>query len=158
MSAHLGLGHAANRKHRARQFGLINHVHYVALVFGSIGATLEFEFAQRCVGGRSDPSMMARGYRIETKQRGALAEPRKLHVAVALDAWVRRDALGVGLHIGSHDVLVEVFGEVEHEMVDAELLRHATRIVDIGHAATAGVALATPQSHRDTHDLVALLY
>ena len=54
-------------------------------------------------------------------------------------------------------MLVEVFGEVEHEMVDAELLSYATRIVDIGHAATAGVALTAPQTHRDADDLVALL-
>ena len=34
-------------------------------------------------------------------------------------------------------------------MIEAELLRDPSRIVDVGHRAAAGVALAAPQPHRD---------
>src|SRR5690606_30652215 len=51
----------------------------------------------------------------------------------------------------------EVVAEVEHEVVDVELLRDAARVVDVGHRAAAAVALASPQLERDTHDLVTLL-
>ena len=37
---------------------------------------------------------------------------------------------------------------------DAELLRHATRVVDVGHRAATRVAVATPQLHRDADDAV----
>ena len=40
-------------------------------------------------------------------------------------------------------------------MIDAELLRNPAGIVDIGHRTTTGVAVATPQPHRDADNLVA---
>ena len=62
----------------------------------------------------------------------------------------------VRLHVRVDDVLVEVVGEVEHQVVDAQLLRHAAGVVDVGHRAAAGVAVAAPQPHGDAHHLVAV--
>ena len=56
---------------------------------------------------------------------------------------------------GSTTDAVEVVGEVEHEVVDVELLGDAPGIVDVGDAAAPGVALAAPQPHRDADDVVA---
>ena len=58
------------------------------------------------------------------------------------------------LHVLEGDTVVS-FGEVEDEVVDSQLLGNAAGIVDVADAAAAGVALATPQAHRDTDDLVA---
>ena len=57
---------------------------------------------------------------------------------------------------GLDDVGVEVVGEVEDEVVDAELLGDAAGVVDVGDGAAAGVALAAPQPHRHADDLVAV--
>jgi hypothetical protein len=40
-------------------------------------------------------------------------------------------------------------------MIDSQLLCHSSRIVNVAHRTTAGIALATPQTHRDTDHLVA---
>ena len=63
---------------------------------------------------------------------------------------------GVGLHVRVDHVTVEVVAEVEHEVVDVELLRHTPGIVDIAHAAAPGVALAAPELHRHADDVVPL--
>ena len=57
-------------------------------------------------------------------------------------------------HVRADHVLVEVVAEVEHEVIDLELLRDAPRVVDVGDTAATGVALTTPQPHRDTDDRV----
>ena len=57
-------------------------------------------------------------------------------------------------HVRIDDVAVEVVGEVEHEVVDVELLGDTAGIVDVGHRAAAGVAVAAPQPHRDADDVV----
>jgi hypothetical protein len=53
-------------------------------------------------------------------------------------------------------IAVKIFGEVENQVIDPELLSNSTRIINIAHAATASVAVATPQSHRDTNDFMTL--
>ena len=100
---------------------------------------------------------MTGGDRVEAEQVGALGEAGELHRPVALDARVRRDAAGVRVDVRGDDVLVEVVTEVEHEVVDAELLGDPPRVVDVGHRAAAGVAVAAPQLHRDADHLVARL-
>ena len=45
--------------------------------------------------------------------------------------------------------------EVEHEVFDTEGVGGPAGVVDIGHAATARVALAAPQAHRHADDVVA---
>ena len=87
--------------------------------------------------------------RVEPEDLGPLGQPGELHAAVALDTRVRRQPADVGRHVRSHDVLVEVVAEVEHEVVDVELLCDTPCVVDVGDAATSGVTLTTPQPHRD---------
>jgi hypothetical protein len=110
---------------------------------------------EACVAHRIDTSMMTGGDGVETQDVSALAEPVELEVAIALDARVRRQTLGVSAHVWIDDVGVEVVGEVEHQMIDVELLSYAAGVVDIGHRAAAGVALSTPQPHRDADHVVA---
>ena len=152
--AHLDLVHAADGEHRAGELRLVEHVHDVALVLLRVMAALEGE---RSVAETTDRRMVAGRHRVEAEQIGTLGEPGELHRAVALDARVRRDPGGVRLDVRLDDMGVEVVTEVEHEVVDVELLGDASRVVDVGHRAASGVGVATPQLHRDTDDLVALL-
>jgi hypothetical protein len=41
-------------------------------------------------------------------------------------------------------------------VINTQLLSHAPGVVNITHRAAAGIALAAPQAHGDTNDLVAL--
>jgi hypothetical protein len=43
-------------------------------------------------------------------------------------------------------------------MVDTNLLSYSSCIVDIGYRATTGIAFATPQTHGDTHNMMAVLF
>jgi hypothetical protein len=43
-------------------------------------------------------------------------------------------------------------------MVDTNLLGNAARIVDIGNRATTGIAFATPQTHGDANNIMAVLF
>jgi hypothetical protein len=97
---------------------------------------------------------MTGGDGIETQQIGAFAESIELQMPITFDARVGCQTLTVGLHIWIDHVGVELVGEVEHEMVDVELLCDAARIVDIGDRTAAGVALASPQAHRDAYDVM----
>ena len=60
------------------------------------------------------------------------------------------------LHIRVNDMIVKVFGEVKDQVIDAQLLGHSSRIVDVAHRAATGVALATPQPQRHAHHVVAI--
>jgi hypothetical protein len=44
-------------------------------------------------------------------------------------------------------VLVEIIRKVEHQVIDAQLLRNTARIIYVGNRTATGVALATPQAH-----------
>jgi hypothetical protein len=59
--------------------------------------------------------------------------------------------------IGLDHIPVEVVGEVEDVVGDAQLLGHPSGILDVGDGTAAGVRIATPQLHGCPHDLVALL-
>jgi hypothetical protein len=41
-------------------------------------------------------------------------------------------------------------------VIDPELLSNSTSIVNIAHAATTGIAVATPESHRHTNNFMTL--
>ena len=154
VGAHIRLGHLPNGKQRAGQLVLVDHVHDVALILRAVEPPLELVAR----GGRGHACMVSRGHGVEAEQVGAFAQPRELHVPVALDARIGRDAYGVGLHVRRHHVLLEVLAEVEHEMVDAQLLGDTSRVVDVADAAAPGVTLSTPQAHRDAHHVMALFH
>jgi hypothetical protein len=140
-----------DREHRPRQLARRQHVHDVALVLVGIGTPRDVRMTLML----HDPRMVTGCDRVEAQHVGALAEPVELQVPVALDARVGCRAVGVRVDVRLHDVRVEVVGEVEDEVIDAELLRHSPRIVDIGDGTATGVAGASPQAHGQAHDLVA---
>ncbi len=133
--------------------GLIEHVHDIALILRRISTTNE----AKAVSVLLDSGVVARRDGIETELIGAVQQTTELHVTVALDARVGRDAHGVRGDVRVDHVLVEIVAEVEHQVVDIELLRNAARIVDIADAAATGIAVAAPQLHRYPNDLVTLL-
>ena len=144
----------ADGEQRACQVGLIEHVHHIALILGLVGATLQRVAARRVT---ADPGVMAGRHGVEAELIRPTQQPVELHVPVALDARVRGDPGGVLTDIGFDDVGVEIVAEVEHQVVDVELLGHPARIVDIAHGAATGVAVPAPQLHRHTDDVVSLL-
>ena len=77
-------------------------------------------------------------------------------MTIALDARIRRAAGAMRIDVRVHYMCREVVGEVEHQVVDAQLLGYTTGIVHIADRTATGVALASPQTHGDTHDFVTL--
>ncbi len=148
--ANLCLGEVPDRKHGSPQFALREHVHHVALILGGISTAMH----EASIADDVDTCVVTRRDGIESQQIGALAEPVELQVSIAFDARVRREAFAVSTHVGIDDVGVEIVAEVEHEMVDVQLLCDTPGVVDIGDRTAAGIALAAPQAHRDTDDVV----
>ena len=131
-------------KHGVFQLVLIEHVHYITLVFGIVGAARKTKCSFVIF---FNARMMPSCHCIEAKQPSALAQPIELEMAVAFDTWVWSQAVHMCLHIWVDHVLVEVVGKVEHQMIDTKLLRNTARIVNIGNRATTRVAFAAPQAH-----------
>ena len=126
-------------------------MHHVALVLGPVGTALD---RVPTVAGRADPRVVAGGDRIEPEQVGPLGEPGELHRPVALDARVRRGPLDVGRDVRLDDVGGELVAEVEHQVIDVELLADPSGIVDVADRAATRVAVAAPQFHRHADHLV----
>ena len=152
--AHLGLRQPADGKATAGQLGATEHVQHVRLVLGPIRATTQPHASVRRL---HDPGVVPGRDRVEAELVGPAQQAVELQPPVALDARVGRAARRVRGNVGLDDVRVEVVGEREHPVVDAQLLGNAPRIVDVGDRTAARVGRATPQLHRHTHDLVALL-
>jgi len=148
-----GLGHVANGKEGALEFTTGQHVHHVRLILCRVTTTVHAHLA---LGVGHEPCVMSGNHGIEAEGIGALGEARELQAAVAFDARVGCDASGVRVHVRVDDLFLKVIGEVEDEMVDVELLRDTTGIIDVGHRTTTGIAFAAPQSHRHPDDVMAL--
>jgi hypothetical protein len=80
----------------------------------------------------------------------------KLQVTVAFNARIRRDAHCMVADVRVNHIAVKIFGEVENQVIYPELLSNSTSIVNIAHAATTGIAVATPESHRHTNNFMTL--
>ena len=65
----------------------------------------------------------------------------RLHSMQGLGDWPAR----VAFDEGGDDVTLELLGVVEDVVIDAEHLGDATRVVDVGHRATARVRDAAPE-------------
>ena len=76
-------------------------------------------------------------------------------MSVALDAGIGRPPNSVRRGVGRHDLLLELFGEVEDVMVDPEPCRHATGVFDVAHRAASRVARTAPELHRGPHYVMA---
>ena len=123
--ADVGLGDLADREERAGEVALPQHVHHVALVLLTVDTALE---RVSTVRRPADPRVVAGCDGVEPEDSGPVGEPGELHVAIALDARVRRLAGDVGRHVRVDDVPVEVVAEVEHDVVDARVAaRRAAR-------------------------------
>ena len=60
-------------------------------------------------------------------------------------------------HVRADDARVEVVGEVEDVVHDAELLGDPAGVLDVAHRAAARVTRAAPELHGGAHDVVTLL-
>jgi hypothetical protein len=80
----------------------------------------------------------------------------ELQVTVAFDTRVGRNTDGMIVDIWLNHIAVKIFGEVKDQVIDPELLSNSTSIVNIAHAATTGIAVATPESHRHTNNFMTL--
>ena len=74
-----------------------------------------------------------------------------LHIAVTIDARVRRAARLIGLHKPVNNLLVEILGEIQHIIRHAKLRAHLPRVLGIGQRA-AGIRPA----HSDVFIIVKL--
>ena len=142
-------------KQRTGELALPEHVEDVRLVLGRVGPASQLERARRSprvtrawwpVATASNPSASARS-----------SSRAELDRAVALHARIRACGRPVLVDVEIDDRVVEVVGEVEHVVGDAELRGDAPGVLDVGDAAAAGVGLAAPQLQGHTGDVVALL-
>ncbi len=78
-------------------------------------------------------------------------------VPVALDAGVGRSTGGVVGHVRCDHRVFEGVGEVEDMVVDAELLGHASSVIDVGHRAAPAVGGAAPELQGGPDHVVARL-
>ena len=101
-----------------------------------------------------DPSMVAGRDGVEPEDVGPIEETIELQVTIALDARIGRDAPCVVGDVRIDHRALKVVGEVEDEMIDPELLRHATCIVDVADTATARIAFPAPQTQCHTDDVM----
>ena len=142
-------------KQRTGELALPEHVEHVRLVLRPVGpaSQLEGPVGRRAstrawwpVATWSNPSASAR-----SRSRPNLIE--RLHSTHGFGVRPARVLVDVGIDDG----VVEVVGEVEHVVRDAELRGDAPGVLDVGDAATAGVGLAAPQLEGDAGDVVPLL-
>ncbi len=87
---------------------------------------------------------MPRRHRVKAQSLGAIEEQVELDVTVALDAGIGRLSLEMTLDEGSDHVALELFGVVKDVVVNAQDLRHSTRVVDISDRTAARVRRAAP--------------
>jgi len=153
VAAHLALGHGTDRQQQRRQLRLGQVPEHVALILLVVGP------AHQEVGAvaRTNLRVMTGRDGVETEPPGAFEEQVELDVAIALDTGVRRLSRGVSVNEGRDDVAFELLGVVEHVVIDAKYLGHATRVVDVGDRTAARVRHAAPELQRGAHDLVTLL-
>ena len=153
---HLVLGHVPHREQHPGQRVLPEHGQHVGLVLGRVGAPTELAcgWCRWC----ADTGVVAGGQPVEAQPVGPVQQAVELHGAVALDARVRRPPPRMLPHVGRHDVAVELLGQVEDVVGDAELLGHPAGVLDVGHRAAARVRGPAPQLERGADDLMALLH
>ena len=154
---HLVLGHVAHGEDDAGQRVLAEHRQHVGLVLEGVGAPAELP-----ADDAHDPPTTRAWWpvarRWKPSRSARCSRTVELHGAVALDARVGRPPQCVLPHVGRHDVAVELLGQVEDVMGDAQLLGHPAGVLDVGHRAAARVRRPAPQLQRGADHLVALLH
>ena len=102
----------------------------ITLIFGKVRAASQTRSA---IGGSHYLRMVASRHDIEAQCLGSSHQTIKLEVSVAFDAWVRSDSASVIGNIRFDNVAIKVLGEVEHQMIDLELLCYSSSVIDIAH-------------------------
>ena len=154
----LGFPQLAEREERPRQPLLRHVVEHVALVLRLVERLAQlvlpvFKRDARIVPGRD--VVAAENFR-------PLIKLVELHIAVAVDAGVRRESGFVGTDKFIDDFLSEIVGEIEDIVGDAELVADASGVLDIVERAAcvraryAGVFVVI-ELHRRADALVAVL-
>ena len=139
---HLVLGQLPHREEGPGQLVLAQHGQHIGLVLGRVGSPEQTPGAVRVPG----PSGVVAGrHRVEPERVGPLEQAVELEVAVALDARVGGPARGVAGDVRLDHMGLEVGGEVEDVVDDAELVGHPSGVVHVGHRAAARVGVAAPQ-------------
>ena len=102
----------------------------VTLIFGKVSAAGQ---ARSAVGRSHNLCMVTSRNEIKAQRLGSGHQTIKLEVPIALDARVRSDSASVIGNIRFDNVAIKVLGEVEHQMIDLELLCYSSSVIDIAH-------------------------
>src|SRR5487761_2190944 len=131
----------------------LQHGEYVGLVLCNIVAPSDPELSVDA----SDAGVMPGCDRIKAKPLCSRKERVKFQVAVALHTGVRSPSASVLVRVDVDDVAVELLGEVEHVVLNPQVITDSARIGDILERAASRIAGTTPELHRRTDDLVTCL-
>jgi hypothetical protein len=104
-----------------------------------------------------DPGVVTGSYGVEAEADPPVEEAPELEVPVALDARVRRATGRVSTYVRSNDAALELLGEVEDVVIDAEAIGHPPGVVDVGNRAAARIRSTAPELHGGSDDVMALL-
>ena len=154
--AHLGLGHLAEGEERAAELLLRQLEEEVRLILRQVQRLAQLEAA---VGVAGDARVVARGDFLRADGARLLVKEIELHVRVAEHARTRREAAQVRLHERRDHLLVKILLEVEREVRDVQLPRHAAGVGEIVDGAASavgriGVGEVVVHLHRQTDHLV----
>src|SRR6266699_1200746 len=152
LGAHLRLGEIADREERVREVGGAEREQEVGLVLGRVDGGPEVRAAGRRVG--ADARVVAGCEPAGAERAGALPEDAELEVPVAARARVRGAAGHVLGDERTDDVPLEVVGEVEDVVREAEAVGDRARVVEVVERAAAPAA-ARREAKRDADHLVA---
>ena len=153
---HLRLGQLAEREHRIAELILRKLEEKIGLILGPILclAQLEHAAAVRC-----DPRVVPGGDSLRADGLSLLMKEIELDVRVAEHARTGRHAAQIGLHERRDDLLMKILLEVQREMRNLELPRHAPRVRQIVDGAApavrrVGVRQVVVHLHRQSDDVM----
>ena len=153
---HLGLGELADREQRARELALGRACR--ARTTGPSPRSAPRASAERRRASSTTRAWwpVATSSKPELRRRARAARPNfivRLHSTHGFGVAPGGVRVDVGRRRRASS---NVVGEVEDVVRDVELRGDAAGVLDVGHAAAAGVGLAAPQLERDAGDVVAL--
>jgi len=128
--SHIVFGHSTNWEHHVFQLRSLQHVQDVTLIFGKVRTASQTRSA---IGRSHNLRVMTGSDNVETQCLGPGHKPIKLEVPVAFDARVGSNSSGMISDIGFDNVAIKVLGEVEHQMIDLELLCHSASVINVAY-------------------------